>query len=83
MHEWQDIVLAVGQLALAIALVPTVLSHHKPALWTSTITSAVLVLFAVTYASLSLWYATFTTSLAAAMWIILAAQKILQRGNPS
>jgi uncharacterized membrane protein len=78
MHEWQDIVIAVGSLVFAIALVPSVLSHHKPALWTSTVTGTVLVLFAVTYASLSLWYATLTTSLTAIMWIILAIQKVLQ-----
>ena len=78
MHHWQDIALAVGSLTLAVALIPSVLGKDKPALWTSAVTGTVLVVFTATYASLSLWYATFTTALAAALWIVLAVQKISQ-----
>jgi hypothetical protein len=78
MHRWQDIVLAIGSLIFALALLPSVFSQHKPALWTSGLTGVVLVIFAVTYASLTLWYATVTTSLAAILWLVLAVQKMLQ-----
>jgi hypothetical protein len=78
MHRWQDIVIAVGSLIFALALLPSVLSKHKPALWTSAMTGIVLVVFTIAYASLSLWYATVTTSLAALLWIVLAVQKITE-----
>lgn len=78
MHHWQDIVIAIGSLIFAAALMPSVLSKDKPALWTSVTTGFVLAVFTVTYASLSLWYATFTTSLAALLWIVLAIQKLTQ-----
>jgi uncharacterized protein HemY len=61
-----------------MGLVPSVLGTDKPALWTSIVTGTVLIVFTATYASLSLWYATFTTALAAALWVILALQKVLQ-----
>ena len=76
MHHWQDIVIAIGSLIFAAALVPSVLSKDKPALWTSITTGFVLAVFTATYASLSLWYATFTTSLAALLWIVLAIQQL-------
>ena len=78
MHHWQDIVIGIGSLIFAAALVPSVLSKDKPALWTSITTGIVLAVFTATYASLSLWYATFTTSLAALLWIVLAVQKLTQ-----
>jgi len=78
MHDWQDIVLALGSLILAAALIPSVTSEHKPALWTSISTCIVLAIFAGTYASLSLWYASFTTALAALLWAVLAVQKLIK-----
>jgi hypothetical protein len=39
-------------------------------------TGTVLVVFMPAYATLDLWYATFTTFLAAALWITLAVQKL-------
>lgn len=79
MHTWQDIVLAVGSLIFAIALIPSVISEHKPALSTSILTAAVLAVFTATYATLSLWYATTTTGLTAIIWGVLAFQKIFQK----
>jgi hypothetical protein len=76
MSSWQDIVIAAGSLVFAVALIPSVLSKDKPALSTSVMTGTVLVVFSITYATLSLWYATITTSLAAGLWIALAVQKL-------
>lgn len=78
MHGWQDIVLALGSFILAAALIPSVISEHKPALWTSTLTCAVLAAFAITYASLSLWYAACTTTITALLWAILAVQRLIK-----
>lgn len=77
MHNWQDIVLGAGSLILAAALLPSIFSKHKPALWTSVLTGAVLTTFAVTYSSLRLWYAATTTLLTALLWFTLAVQRVL------
>jgi hypothetical protein len=79
MHHWQDGVLALGALMFAIALIPSVTSKDKPALWTSILTCTVLIVFAITYASLSLWFATITTSLTALLWGVLIIQKYLKK----
>lgn len=78
MHDWQDIVLAVGALIFSLALIPSITSEHKPALWTSGITFAVLAIYTVTYASLSFWYTTFAVGLNALCWGILAVQKLMK-----
>jgi hypothetical protein len=81
MHGWQDIVLATGSLILSAALIPSVMSDHKPALWTSSLTCLTLAAFAVTYAYLSLWYAAFTTTLGALLWGVLALQRLMKQRN--
>jgi hypothetical protein len=73
--RWQDLVLAAGSLLLAAALVPTLRSSHKPALWTCLITAACLTVFTVVYGSLALWYSTGTTALTTACWWALAYQR--------
>jgi hypothetical protein len=81
MHHWQDIVLAAGSLLFAIALVPSVIGKHKPSLATSLPTGVVLCIFSATYVTLSLWYAAITTALSASLWLILAAQKALNKSE--
>jgi hypothetical protein len=78
MHSWQDIVISIGSLVFAIALIPSVAGQDKPALSTSLTTGIVLTVFTFTYASLNLWYATVTTAGAAILWSILAFQKMRQ-----
>ena len=75
--EWQDIVLSAGSWLFAIALIPSVLSKDKPALSSSLMTGGVLLVFAVTYMTLSLWSASVSTLLVSGMWLTLAIQKIL------
>ena len=75
MH-WQDIVLAAGSVTFIIALFPSVLSKDKPALSTSIMTGAVLIIFACVYFTLSLWLSTLTTAITGVIWFILAAQKL-------
>jgi len=79
MHRWQDIVIAIGSLVFAGALLPSIFSQNKPSEWTSALTATVLVVFTISYASLDLWYATATTALTAALWLTLAIQKIIQK----
>lgn len=79
MNHWQDYVIAVGSIIFVIALIPSVLGKHKPALSTSLLTGTVLLVFAMTYLTLSLWFAAITTTLTATLWYVLAVQKYLQK----
>lgn len=72
---WQDVVLTAGSIIFIIALVPSVLSKDKPALTTSLMTGSVLAVFAIVYATLSLWLATVTVASTSLTWFILAYQK--------
>jgi branched-subunit amino acid ABC-type transport system permease component len=76
MHHWQDFVLTAGSLVFIAALLPSVFSNNKPAISTSAITGGVLGVFAVTYATLSLWFAAVTTAMSAVLWLFLAIQKL-------
>lgn len=51
---WQDWVFAIGSLIFAAALIPSVRGQDKPALSTSLTTGSVLIIFALTYLTLSL-----------------------------
>jgi len=75
--EWQDIVLSVGSWVFAIALIPSVIGKDKPALATSLSTGIILLVYAAVYVTLSLWSASISTFLVAAMWLTLAVQKVL------
>lgn len=78
MHHWQDFVLSAGSLIFTAALVPSLLSKHKPALSTSLMTGVVLAIFVVVYTTLSLWFTAFSTSLNCLAWLALAVQKYFQ-----
>ncbi|MDB5171169.1 MAG: hypothetical protein JWO35_863 [Candidatus Saccharibacteria bacterium] len=75
MHPVQDTILTIGSLALAVALIPTVLGKQKPALSTSLLTAATLATFAAVYVSLHLLFSAAVTLFSAAVWLLLAAQK--------
>lgn len=50
-------------------------SKDKPALTTSLLTGTVLAIYAIVYATLSLWLATVTVASTSLTWFILAYQK--------
>ena len=81
MHHVQDLILTLGSLVFVVALIPTVLGKHKPALSTSVSTGLVLFVFVGVYISLRLWFTAATTFLTGSLWIALAVQKYLQYGN--
>ena len=78
MHHWQDYVLSIGSLIFTAALVPSLLSRHKPALSTSLMTGAVLAVFTMVYITLSFWFTAFSTGLNGLTWLALAVQKYLK-----
>ncbi len=75
--SWQDIVLSVGLMMFAIALVPSVLSRDKPATSTSLMTGTVMLAFTAVYASLGLWFTTVVNFITAGLWFTLFVQKLL------
>lgn len=77
--SWQDIVLMIGNLALAIALVPSLRSKDKPHMHTSVGTGAILVAFTVVYASLGLYLGAVVVAITALMWLTLFWQKYRQK----
>lgn len=72
---WQDWVFGVGAIVFAAALVPTIAGKDKPSLATSIPTGIILVVYAFTQASLSLWFAAVMSVVAAALWFTLAIQR--------
>lgn len=77
MH-WQDLVFTVGQIIFVFALIPTIRGKSKPALSSSIITGSILLIFALTYLSLGLWFSTIASIATSASWWILAFQKYQQ-----
>ena len=77
--EWQDIILSIGQIVFIIALLPSVFSKDKPALATSVITGITLMIFAFTYATLSLTNAAISAVIVSLLWFVLAIQKYKQQ----
>ena len=78
---WQDIVLTVGGIIFAVALVPSVFSKNKPSLWTSLSTALVLYVFVFVYFSLSLWFSAVTTFITASFWLTLYIQKLILKAQ--
>lgn len=78
---WQDLVFAVGMIALTIFLIPAVRSKtHKPPLLTSLGHGSVMVVFALTYVTLHFWFATAMAAAEGALWFWLATQHRLVEG---
>ena len=76
---WQDIVLSVGNLLLAVSLIPSIVGRDKPALSTSLLSGSILFTFGIVYVSLSLWTSVLAISFSVALWFVLAVQKYRQR----
>lgn len=75
---WQDAILSVGTLALAVFLLPTLYATAKPPLATSIPTAAILLAFTVTHATLGLRFASAATALMTVEWAALSAQRYRQ-----
>lgn len=79
---WQDVVLTIGSVIFLIALIPTILGATKPAPLTSLLTGTVLLVFAGTYATLDLPFATVTTAATGLAWLIILRQSLRSRRSP-
>ena len=76
-HSWQDIVLAISFAVFNIALIPSVISNHKPALGTSVLTTTFLIPGLIVYISLSLWYSVIMTIINISLWSTLLIQRVI------
>lgn len=76
--KWQDFVIACGSIIFDLALLRMLFAPEKPPLSSSILTGGTLLVFAVTYATLGLWFAFATTVAGGAFWLLLAWQRYLQ-----
>lgn len=73
---WQDIVLAAGNWAFIVALVPTLLhATDKPPISSALMTGGILIAFSCTYWTLGLSASTYSTLALASAWFLIAYQK--------
>ena len=74
---WQDWIIAISQIVLSLALLPSIFSSHKPHPRTSVLTSVTLSILAYTFFTLDLWLSAAGTAVGALGWYILLFQKVL------
>jgi hypothetical protein len=78
--DWHDLVFSIGGIIFALALLPSLFGEHKPSYITSSITSSVLSIFAITYADLGFEYSAIVTFITAGLWLILTYQSLKKEG---
>lgn len=76
---WQDAVFAVGNVVLSIGLIFSITSPHKPAVRTSLLTGLTVTSFAVTFATMELWFSAAAAATNALLWWVLLAQGLRQQ----
>ena len=76
---WQDAVFAVGNVVLSIGLIFSITSPHKPAAPTSLVTGLTITSFAVTFATIGLWFSAAAAATNALLWWVLLVQALRQQ----
>ncbi len=79
---WQDAILTLGTLVFLVALIPTLLGDAKPSPLTSLLTGTVLLVFAATYLTLGLYFASITTAATGTVWLVILWQSLRNRPGP-
>lgn len=72
---WQDAVFTVGSVLFFVSLLPALRDGQKPPVKTSLLTGVVLSIYAVTMATLELYWTAFANAAVAAQWLTLAVQR--------
>lgn len=81
---WQSDVLALVQLAFALALVPTLLNRRaRVPRASSLVTAAGLFAVATVYATLELWTAVAMATLSASAWTFIAVRRAVAAATPT
>ena len=68
---WQDIVLMIGGLMFAVALIPSIIDKRPPSASSSLITGVILFVFCAVYISLGLKLAFAGTLATSILWMVL------------
>ena len=74
--------MTAGAMVFIIALVPMVLGRSKPMVSSSIINAVALSGFTFVFVSLGLWYSAGTEAVVTLLWLILAVQRQMQKGQP-
>lgn len=75
---WQDTVLAITQIAFALALIPSIVHpNEKPALVTSLMNVFFIVIVVIVYATLDLLVSTLGAATIGLEWGVLAYQRYM------
>ena len=74
--RWQDIVIAVVQVAFVFSMLPSILSKSKPALITSTSNVVLVLIITFCLLTLKLWFSAASALAIAITWGVLAVQKL-------
>ncbi len=72
---WQDFVISGAQLVAVFSLIPSIISDDKPALATSLMSFAIMMVIASCMLSLGMWFSCLTGYSIALAWLILVVQK--------
>ena len=75
----QDVVFTIGTSIFTVSLVPTLRDAQKPPLLTSMPTTIVLATFAISFASLHLWFSAGAAAVECCFWGAVAYQRYSQR----
>ena len=71
----QDLIISIGQIIFIVALLPTIFNKDKPPIKTSIPTGIILIVFAINFYTIELYYATMTSGINGIEWLILTYQK--------
>ena len=68
---WQDAIFSIGTMAFAAALIPAIRAKLYPPPSTCFVTGVFLLLFAITNATLGLWFAAAFSVVSALLWLCM------------
>jgi threonine/homoserine/homoserine lactone efflux protein len=71
----QDLIISIGQIIFIVALLPTIFNKDKPPIKTSLPTGIILIIIAINFLSLTLYYSFITSGINGIEWLILTYQK--------
>jgi len=71
----QDLIISIGQIIFIVALLPTIFNKDKPPIKTSLPTGIILIIIAINFLSLTLYYSFITSLINGIEWLIIAYQK--------
>jgi len=72
---WQDIALSIIGFSFSFALIPSIMSKHKPAMWSCLLTASGLTAMVIVFGTMGLWLTVIANSLSALAWWILLFQR--------